>query len=54
MGQNWLPNIGLSTYLILEILCKAEDEILNADTTEDTHLWIVFVAYVTISYIISL
>jgi len=54
MGQDWRPNIGLSTALIVRVLHKAEDQIVDADTAEDTHLWIVFVAYVTISYVISL
>jgi len=54
MGQDWRPNIGLSTSLIVKLLQKAETEVENADTPQDAHLWIVFISYVTISYVISL
>ena len=54
MGQDWRPNIGLSTALIVQILQRAESEVDNADTPQDAHLWIVFITYVTISYVVSL
>jgi len=54
MGQDWRPNIGLSTNLILELLKKVEKEIEMAENSQDSHMWIVFSAYIVISYVISL
>jgi len=54
MGQDWRPNIALSTSLIVELLMKIEREIESAEDTSSHHFWIVFSAYVAISYVISL
>ena len=54
MGQDWRPNIGLSTELVKQILLKTEMEIDLAESPEEAHMWIVFSAYVTVSYCVSL
>jgi len=54
MGQDWRPNQGFSTDLLLVLIRKAEEEILSAENEDDKHLWIVFVTYVVVTYVISL
>jgi len=54
MGQDWRPNIALSTKLIIELLTKTEERISEAEEDEVKHDWMVFSTYITISYVISL
>ena len=54
MGQLWKPNRALSTILLLELLKKVEGQIAEAVMGRDRHRWIIFSAYVTVCYTISL
>jgi hypothetical protein len=54
MGQDWRPNQALSMPLMLAVLEMTNSCIDNAVSGEDTHQWIVFHVYTTISYVISL
>ena len=54
MGQDWRPNIGIATPLMIELLTKVEERISHSDDDENTHDWIVFSTYITIAYVISL
>jgi len=54
MGQDWRPNTAISTKILIELLMKAEERISEGDDDETKHDWIVFSAYITIAYVISL
>jgi len=54
MGQDWRPNVGFSTDLLLELLRKVENEIYTAENPQENHFWIVFSAYIVVSYVVSL
>ena len=55
MGQTWLPNKVFSTRLLHEILIASEHKITNEfDDWKERHKWIVFNAYATLVYVVSL
>jgi hypothetical protein len=54
MGQDWRPNKGLSTELILAVLSKTELQIESLLTEEEKWTWIVFGAYAVITYVLTL
>ena len=54
MGQDWRPNQALSLELMLAVLEMTESRINDAVSVEEAHRWIVFHAYATTSYVISL
>ena len=55
MGQTWLPNKAFSTRLLHEILLASEHKITNEfDDWKERHKWIVFNAYATLVYVVSL
>jgi hypothetical protein len=57
MGQDWRPNVALSTDLILAILEKVQEINTTGQTTtnpEEHHQWLVFGVYVAITYTLSL
>jgi len=54
MGQDWRPNTAVSTELLLKVLNYAEQEIVSNEEEMDKHRWVVFSAYITVTYVISL
>ena len=54
MGSDWRPNLALSTTLIVKLLDRSESRIDSSTSKEDKHHWMVFLTYVTVSYVISL
>ena len=54
MGNVWKPNKALSTELIVRTIKAAERKRIEGDTNEETHRWMVFTTYVSMSYVISL
>ena len=54
LGSTWKPNKAMSHELLKEFLYKIEQRIDSAEHDNERHDWIVFAAYVTISYVISL
>ena len=54
MGQVWKPNRGMLTKLLLELIKVIEEKIENQIVAIDTHKWIVFSTYVTLTYVLSL
>ena len=54
MGNIWKPNKNVSTELIRKTIVRAELKRREADRTEDCFGWLVFGAYIAITYTISL
>jgi hypothetical protein len=54
MGQDWRPNKGLSTNLILKMLEGIEVRIDGASSPEQLNIWTVFHTYAVVSYVVSL
>ena len=54
MGHTYKPNVALSHQLLMKLLQKAEDRILELEGTPYQPSWIVFVGYVVITYVLSL
>jgi hypothetical protein len=54
MGQDWRPNQAMSQDLLHEVLKVATLWIADAVTTRDHNRWIVFHAYVVVTYVVSL
>ena len=54
MGNVWKPNRGLSHRLLLLLIHKAEQRIIEADLPEEEHRWIVFVSYIVLTYVVAL
>ena len=54
MGSIWKPNAAMSIELLLNLIELVEDKILTSSDSTEIHDWIVFSAYVTVSYVISL
>jgi hypothetical protein len=54
MGQDWRPNQAMSQDLLHKVLMVASLWIADAVTTRDHNRWIVFHAYVVVTYVVSL
>jgi len=54
MGQDWRPNVAISTPLMIRLLIEVEERILQSEEDETKHDWIVFSTYITIAYVLSL
>jgi hypothetical protein len=54
MGQDWRPNKAISVELVILVLQLAELRALEAPTLNNQNWWLVFHAYVTICYAVSL
>ena len=54
MGNVWRPNKALSTELVLKVLGAANQKMKDAESNDEAHRWMVFTAYVKVSYVISL
>ena len=54
MGQDWRPNQALSIPLLLELVKRVEEKIAYSTNDSETTKWIVFSAYVAITYTLSL
>jgi hypothetical protein len=56
MGQDWRPNLALSTELILVLLEQIKDKASEAQgTADDERLdWLVYGTYITVTYVLSL
>jgi hypothetical protein len=54
MGQDWRPNQAMSQDLLHKVLKVASLRIADAVTTRDHNQWIVFHAYVVVTYVVSL
>ena len=54
MGVVWKPNNALSTRLLLKLLEDVEQQIQESADEKSINLWVVFSAYATVSYTISL
>jgi hypothetical protein len=54
MGQDWRPNQAMSQDLLHEVLKVAGLRIEDAVTMRDHNRWIVFHAYVVVTYVVSL
>ena len=54
MGVIWRPNKALSTELILKIIKRSEEKRAVCLGKAEQHTWTVFVAYIVLSYVISL
>ena len=54
MGQISKPNLAMSITLLLKTIETADSRRENAVDAEDRHLWTVIVAFIAITYTISL
>ena len=54
MGNVWKPNKGLSRRLLLLVIHKVEERIMEAEQTEDEHMWITFASYIVLTYAVAL
>jgi hypothetical protein len=54
MGQDWRPNQAMSQDLLHEVLKVAGLRIEDVVTTRDHNRWIVFHAYVVVTFVVSL
>jgi hypothetical protein len=54
MGQDWRPNKGLSTELIIEVLARVSSRVEGATSEEDSWNWLVFGTYMVVTYVLSL
>ena len=54
MGQEWMPNKAFNTPLPKRFIREVEDQIAHSTDEDETHEWIVFSAYITTCYVISL
>jgi hypothetical protein len=54
MGQDWRPNKAISVELVLLVLELADLRIQEAPSTHEKNRWLVFHAYVTVCYAVSL
>jgi hypothetical protein len=54
MGQEWRPNQAMSINLLLATLESIEDRIDNAPSARELNRWIVFHAFVVVTYVLSL
>ena len=54
MGQDWRPNMALSTVLLTQLFKRVEEKISISENQMEKHQWIVFSSYVTLSYVLSL
>jgi len=54
MGQDWRPNMAMSTELLLRVLKEIENNIQMREQPEQKHKWIVFSSYVVVTYVLSL
>ena len=54
MGVIWKPNTALSVKLLLNVIEDADQHLKEATDKEEAHQWMLFVTYVTISYVLSL
>ena len=54
MGQEWKPNKGMSTELLLTVLEEAERRIEAAPTASELHRWSAFHCYAVVTYVLSL
>jgi hypothetical protein len=54
MGQDWRPNYAMSIDLLHAVINAATLRAQDASSDRERHRWIVFRAYVVISYVVSL
>jgi hypothetical protein len=54
MGQDWRPNKALSVKLVILALQLAELRSQEAASLHEKNRWLVFHAYVTVCYVVSL
>jgi hypothetical protein len=56
MGQDWRPNLAMSTELILEVLNRAKENLShnNSCTNEEKQNWVTFGCYIATTYVLSL
>ena len=54
MGHIFKPNMALSNSLLLKLIQRAEDNITDDPYSGESAPWVVFVAYVVITYVLSL
>ena len=54
MGQEWVPNKALNIPLLKRLLKEVELLIAATSDKEECHDWVVFSAYVVVTYVISL
>ena len=54
MGQDWRPNYGMSMDLLKAVLEEAQSRARDAPSDRERERWIVFRAYVVVSYTVSL
>ena len=54
MGQKWMPNKAFSTPLLKRFIREIEEQIAQSTDDDEIHEWIVFPAYITTCYVISL
>ena len=54
MGQVIKPNRALSHQLLLELIKQIQDQIIQQTEKDDSHAWLVFLNYVTVTYVLSL
>ena len=54
MGHTFKPNMAMSHLLLKSLIHRAEDNITDDFKSEESAPWVVFVAYVVITYVLSL
>ena len=54
MGVVWKPNTALSVSLLLDVIKEAELSLDGSIEIEEEHHWTSFIAYITVSYVLSL
>jgi hypothetical protein len=54
MGQDWRPNMALSTALLLAYLNIIHAKIYDAETMSELNRWVVLGAYSVLTYLVSL
>jgi hypothetical protein len=54
MGQEWRPNKGMSSKLLLRVLQDVEFRIAGAASVRELNRWVVFHTYAVVCYVLSL
>lgn len=54
MGQDWIPNRAMSLNLLRELAYRTELRIAGEGDPEAKHRWVVFSAFLTVAYVVSL
>jgi hypothetical protein len=54
MGQDWRPNLALSTELIIEVLNRINQKVIDENQPENKHSLVVLGSYIAITYVLSL